>query len=107
MCKWGTDIEMPDMLAHQGKRVYRTVAYIDACLAPIVKALNDCGAPTVACCCGHGRGLGNIMLDDGREIFIAPDYDTARATNAAFERAAAERAAAAVAALYDSRWAEV
>ena len=49
---------------------------IDPCLAPIVKALNDGGVFTAATCCGHGDGMGNIWLDDGRVLALFPDWDT-------------------------------
>lgn len=51
---------------------------IDECIKPLVKALNDSGLETIASCCGHGRTNGNIALRDGREIIIAPNYETAR-----------------------------
>lgn len=43
---------------------------IDYCIADIVAALNAGGITTVVSCCGHGRIDGNIVLEDGREIFI-------------------------------------
>lgn len=55
-----------------------TNAGIDKCLEPIIMALNAAGVKTVASCCGHGKQPGNIALADGRELIIAPDYDTAR-----------------------------
>ena len=57
---------------------------IDGCIAPLVEALNAAGLTTIASCCGHGFRPGNIMLRDGREIFIAPDYETGRHIDAAF-----------------------
>lgn len=51
---------------------------IDACIAPLVEALNVAGLATVASCCGHGKMPANIALVDGRELLIAPDFDTAR-----------------------------
>lgn len=54
------------------------VRNIDACIAHIVAALNAGNIPTVASCCGHGKGCGNIILQDGRELFIAPDFATGR-----------------------------
>lgn len=51
---------------------------IDACIVGLVEALNCAGLETVASCCGHGRTIGTIALKDGREILIAPDFDTAR-----------------------------
>jgi len=44
---------------------------VDACIAPIVKALNDGGIKTIACCCGHASHAGSIILADGRELLIA------------------------------------
>lgn len=58
--------------------------WCDPCLEPLVRALNDGGIRTVASCCGHGRRPGKIMLDDGRELFIAPNFDAARQVDAAF-----------------------
>lgn len=51
---------------------------IDSCIVSLVKALNGGGFETVACCCGHGKVVGNIALRDGRELFIAPSYEKAR-----------------------------
>lgn len=51
---------------------------IDACLAPLVKVLNDNGIGTKACCCGHGKRPGTIILTDGRELHILPDFETGR-----------------------------
>lgn len=52
--------------------------WCDPCLVPLVKALNDAGLRTVASCCGHGRRPGKIALADGRELFIAPDFESSR-----------------------------
>ena len=52
---------------------------IDDCLVPIIKALNNGGVKTIASCCGHGNRWGNIILSDGRELIIAPDFESARA----------------------------
>ena len=45
-------------------------ANVDACIAPLVKSLNDAGIETLASCCGHGKIDGNIALKDGRELII-------------------------------------
>ena len=55
-----------------------TTAGVDACIAPLVQALNDGGFQTVASCCGHGKRPGNIALEDGRELLILPNYEEAR-----------------------------
>lgn len=69
MCKWGTD----ELVRIGGKPVF-----IDKCIAPIVMVLNKGGLKTIAACCGHGKRPGNIVLEDGRELFIMPDFDLAR-----------------------------
>lgn len=43
---------------------------IDACIAPLVKVLNENGMRTVTSCCGHGVEDGSIILLDGRELII-------------------------------------
>lgn len=43
--------------------------HIDACIAPIVKALQEGGINMTHSCCGHG-GDGDIVLADGRELRI-------------------------------------
>ncbi len=48
---------------------------VDACIAPIVKALNEGGIYTMASCCGHGKMPGSIILADGREIIIVKNRD--------------------------------
>lgn len=65
--------------------------WCDPCIAPLVKALNECpdlpslpskhnpdGIRTLASCCGHGKRPGKITLADRRELFIVPDFDSAR-----------------------------
>ena len=49
-----------------------------------MQALNNTGIPTVASCCGHGKRPGNVVLADGREIILAPDFETARKVDGAF-----------------------
>lgn len=58
--------------------INRRTRDVDRCIAPIVKALNEAGVETVACCCGHKRRPGNIILKDGREVFIMPNFESAR-----------------------------
>ena len=57
---------------------------IDRCIAPLVRALNAWGIRTVASCCGHNKRPGSIILEDGRELIIAPDWPTARRVDKAF-----------------------
>lgn len=81
MCKWGTSLPLrvtiPAHLSHTGEAREKVVD-IDACIQPLVKALNEGGVPTIASCCGHKMGFGSIVLGDGRELLVCPDYDTAR-----------------------------
>ncbi len=58
---------------------------VDKCIASLVQALNTAGVGTVASCCGHGKGLGNIALCDGRELIIAPDFESARRLDKLFK----------------------
>ena len=58
--------------------------WCDPEIAPLVKALNKGGVATVASCSGHGHRPGNIILADGRELFIAADWDEARLIDQAF-----------------------
>lgn len=48
--------------------------WCDPCIAPIVRALNFGGVPTVASCCGHGRQPGIVGLKDGRDLIIQAAY---------------------------------
>lgn len=76
MCRWGTyeDIEVviPAELSHTGNKRRKTVK-VDACIASIVRALNEGGVRTISSCCGHGERSGSILLLDGRELVIKSD----------------------------------
>ena len=75
---------VPARLSHTGKTRWARKP-IDACIAPIVKALNDAGIFTASCCCGHGHD-GDIRLHDGRTLVVT------RAADDTLEKAAhAER----------------
>lgn len=43
---------------------------IDACIAPIVMALQKAGIDMRGSCCGHGKRRGRIELQDGRVLII-------------------------------------
>lgn len=43
---------------------------VDRCLTDIVSALQSGGIDMVSSCCGHGGGAGEIMLADGRKLFV-------------------------------------
>jgi hypothetical protein len=75
MCDWNNTIA----ITIDGK-----VIDVDSCLVPLVKALNELGIKTIASCCGHGKQPSNIALKDGRELIIAPDYETGRKIDKCF-----------------------
>jgi hypothetical protein len=76
MCRWGDTVT----IEVEGRRFA-----VDRCIADLVRGLNLAGVRTVASCCGHGRRPGSIILADGREFIIAPDYETARKVEWAFD----------------------
>lgn len=59
-------------------------AWCDPCIANLVAALNTHGLQTVASCCGHGYRPGNIVLEDGRELIIARNFEEARQIDSLF-----------------------
>ena len=73
MCKHGntTDVSVwipPDLSATGCSRmVYKP---IDECIAPIVQALQRGCIDMRSSCCGHGKGDGEIVLQDGRVLII-------------------------------------
>lgn len=73
MCKWGNDtmcsVEVSEDLSHTGG-VYFKLVGIDSCIAPLVEALNNAGIKTRQSCCGHGKTVGSIELNDGRILRI-------------------------------------
>lgn len=76
MCEHGTHVEVENLRAggnHPEFPLHYRTWKIDACIAPIVKALNDGGVETVQSCCGHGRTPGRIDLTDGRILVM--DFD--------------------------------
>lgn len=74
MCEWGTtkpvEVRIQAEESHTGQPYWRTVD-VDACIAPIVAALQAAGIDMRGSCCGHGKGPGEITLADGRALFIA------------------------------------
>ena len=48
-------------------------SHVDICIADIVSALNAANIKTSWSCCGHGKMIGVIGLEDGRHINIWPD----------------------------------
>lgn len=84
MCEWGTDVEVENLLAynHEGLSYKRRTWKIDACIAPLVVALNTGGIDTIASCCGHGKGPGLVSLADDRELLLFADMSEVNAYRA-------------------------
>ena len=61
MCEYGTEVQMPVRVL-PSKEI--KVKGVDACLAPLVKFLNDNGVQTWGSCCGHGKNRGSISIDE-------------------------------------------
>ena len=73
MCKWGTykkvRVKIPADLSSTGKVKWKKMN-IDSCIAPIVEALQKAGIDMRGSCCGHGKEIGHIDLQDGRSLII-------------------------------------
>ena len=76
MCKWGTTVQV--RLCEPREISGRREVPVDSCIAPLVQALNDARIQTAASCCGHGKGPGNIVLADGRELYVWPSFEASR-----------------------------
>ena len=68
MCEWGTSTQV--RLCEPREISGRRDVPVDSCIAPLVQALNDAGIKTLASCCGHGKGDGDILLADERRLVI-------------------------------------
>lgn len=62
-------VKVPADLSSTGEEKWRDFG-IDACIAPIVAALQAGGIDMRGSCCGHGREPGSILLADGRTLAI-------------------------------------
>ena len=60
---------------------------VDFCISHIVAALNASGIETLASCCGHGHVFGHVALEDGKELFVIPDFNTSRKVEKCLEKA--------------------
>lgn len=84
MCEHAPNREAAMVVLDPGtpERHGRDGVWCDPCIAPLIKALNGGGLPTIASCCGHFVNPGWVMFADGRELVIHPD-STHRALPAA------------------------
>lgn len=73
MCTYGESVpvrlRIPADLSATGESRWK-VAAIDRCIAPVVRAFQVAGIDMRSSCCGHGRGAGEILLQDGRRVVI-------------------------------------
>lgn len=73
MCKWGTNksvyLKIPADLSSTGKVKWRWMK-IDACIADLVKTLQQGGVDMRGSCCGHFKSIGDIHLQDGRVLLV-------------------------------------
>lgn len=78
MCKWGTYkrvyVKVPADLSSTGSDKWK-FAKIDACIADLVKALQESRIDMRGSCCGHGKMYGDIHLQDGRVLLILQEKD--------------------------------
>ncbi len=58
-------------LSHSGEAYWKRTK-IDRCIAPLVNALQEAQIDMRGSCCGHGQGIGDIHLQDGRLLLILP-----------------------------------
>lgn len=76
MCKWhGGNYEgnLRVELAHPRKDGI-DYCHVDACIQPLVQAINDAGIQTINSCCGHGQIPTTVALNDGRYVIVAKDF---------------------------------
>lgn len=77
MCDWGdtvnVEVTIPADLSHTSK-ARKAVKPIDRCIAPLVAALEKQGIVMRSSCCGHGKGVGVINLNDSRVCIVRGDY---------------------------------
>lgn len=73
MCEHGNTrpvyVKIPADLSCTGEKRWKH-AQIDSCIADIVEALQQGGIDMRGSCCGHGKGFGDIHLQDGRVLLI-------------------------------------
>ncbi len=56
-------------LSHEGVDTWKDKS-IDRCIASLVEALQNGSIDMRGSCCGHGKGTGEIVLADGRNLVI-------------------------------------
>ncbi len=69
-------VKIASDLSVTGKTKWK-YALIDACIAPIIKALQKGNIDMRGSCCGHGSNIGDIHLQDNRYLIIKKTRDYA------------------------------
>ncbi len=64
-------VRIPADLSSTGRVKWR-ICLIDACIAPLVTALQKAGVRMRGSCCGHHLEDGHIDLQDGRVLVVRP-----------------------------------
>lgn len=75
MCEWGDTVRVEVLVQAElncTERTERKRVQIDRCIAPLVAALDAAGIDMRSSCCGHGKGPGEIVLQDGRRVTVGP-----------------------------------
>lgn len=62
-------VKIPADLSCTGEERWK-YAKVDKCIAPIVQALQNQRIYMRGSCCGHGKGDGEIMLQDGNLVTV-------------------------------------
>ncbi len=78
-------VKIPSDLSHTGKSFWKKCP-IDKCIAPLVSALQEAGIDMRGSCCGHGKCPGNIMLQDGRYLFICDSLDDLKRIDSCYHK---------------------
>lgn len=86
MCKWG-ETKRLSILRPVGSV---KMIDVDECIYDLISVLNLGGIFTAASCCGHGKRPGRIILESGRELFLAADYEEGTKIDKIFNNAGYE-----------------
>lgn len=62
-------VKVPADLSAEGVDIFKWKP-IDSCIADLVQALQSGGIDMRGSCCGHGKTIGDIHLQDGRVLLI-------------------------------------
>ena len=63
------NLKVPADLNTSGTEEWKSVQ-LDACIVPLIKALQKAGIDMRGSCCGHNTKEGHIHLQDGRALLV-------------------------------------